>query len=86
MFKRRDPRYEESFTRQMIRKFDSPLGRFLYSRRMGIVEPVFGNIRNALGLKHFSYRGKVKVDVQWKLFCMVHNMKKLFRFAPAFAG
>jgi hypothetical protein len=28
----------------------------------------------------------VKVDIQWKLFCMVHNMKKLFRFAPVFAG
>jgi transposase len=86
LFKRRDPRYTESFTQQMIRKFDSPLGRFLYSRRMGIVEPVFGNIRNALGLKHFSFRGKVKVDIQWKLFCLVHNMKKLFRFAPALAG
>jgi transposase len=86
LFKRRDPDFKESFTQQMIRKFDSPLGRFLYSRRMGIVEPVFGNIRNALGLKQFSLRGKVKVDIQWKLFCIVHNLKKLSRFAPAFAA
>jgi hypothetical protein len=53
---------------------------------MGIVEPVFGNIRNALGLKQFSFRGKIKVDIQWKLFCIVHNLKKLSRFAPAFAA
>jgi transposase len=84
-FRKRDPDFKESFTQQMIRKFDSPLGRFLYSRRMGIIEPVFGNIRNALGLIKFSFRGKIKVDIQWKLFCIVHNLKKLSRFAPAFA-
>jgi transposase len=86
IFERRDPNVKETFTQQMIRKFDSDRGRFLYSRRMGIVEPVFGNLRNALGLKQFSFRGKVKVDIQWKLFCIVHNLKKLSRFAPAFAA
>jgi transposase len=85
LFNKRDPSFKETFTQQMIRKFDSKKGRYLYSRRMGIVEPVFGNIRNALGLKHFSLRGKFKVDIQWKLFCIVHNLKKVFRFAPAFA-
>jgi hypothetical protein len=86
LFERRDPSFKETFTQQMIKKFDSDLGRFLYSRRMGIVEPVFGNIRNALGLKQFSLRGKTKVDIQWKLFCIVHNLKKVFRFAPALAA
>jgi hypothetical protein len=85
LFRGRDPTFEESFTQKMIRKFDSARGRFLYSRRMGIIEPVFGNIRNALGLKQFSLRSKAKVDIQWKLFCIVHNLKKLSRFAPAFA-
>lgn len=85
LFEKRDPNVKETFTQQMIRKFDSAKGRFLYSRRMGIVEPVFGNIRNALGLKQFLLRGKAKVDIQWKLFCIVHNLKKVFRFAPAFA-
>ena len=85
LFERRDPNVKETFTQQMIRKFDSKRGRFIYSRRMGIVEPVFGNIRNALGLKQFSFRGKTKVDIQWKLFCIVHNLKKIFRFVPACA-
>jgi transposase len=69
----------------MIEKFDSEQGRHYYSRRMGTVDPVFANIRNNLGLDRFSHRGKDKVDAQWKLFCIVHNMKKLFRYAPAYA-
>jgi hypothetical protein len=85
LFYRRDPNFKESFTQKMIKKFDSKKGRFLYSRRMGIVEPVFGNIRNAIGLKRFTVRGKIKVDIQWKLFCIVHNMKKVFRYSPLFA-
>ena len=86
LFEKRDPNFKETFTQQMIKKFDSKRGRFLYSRRMGIVEPVFGNIRNAIGLTHFSLRGKAKVDIQWKLFCIVHNLKKIFRCSPAFAA
>ena len=71
----------------MIEKFDTDTGRFIYSRRMGIVEPVFGNIRNKYKFDRFTVRSKVKVDIQWKLACIVHNIGKLFKFAsnPAFA-
>ncbi|MBU1168316.1 MAG: transposase [Proteobacteria bacterium] len=41
---------------------------------MGTVEPFFANIRNAIGLDRFTLRGKKKVVIQWKLFCMVHNI------------
>ena len=85
LFRHRVKGYPESFTQKMIRKFDTPLGRHTYSRRMGIVEPVFANICHTTGLDYFSVRGKVKVDIQWKLFCMVHNISKLFRFSPRFA-
>lgn len=40
------------------------------------MEPVFGNLRHSKGLNRFMLRGKVKVDVQWKLFCLVHNIEK----------
>lgn len=76
---------QDSFTSKMIKRFDSALGRHYYSRRMGTVEPVFGNIRHNIGLDHFSHRGRDKVDAQWKLFCLVHNMKKLFRYSPQYA-
>ena len=64
----------------MIERFDSGRGRFYYSRRMGTVEPVFANIRHTLGLNRFTLRGRVKVDTQWKLFCLVHNIGKLARY------
>lgn len=71
---------KESFTSQMIKQFDTPMGRHIYSRRMGTVEPVFANIRNALGLDRFTLRGKKKVNIQWNLYCMVHNIGKIAKF------
>lgn len=70
----------------MIRKVESELGRFLYGMRMGIVEPVFGNLRHMLGLRRFTLRGKDKVNVQWLLFVVVHNIHKAHRFGLAGAG
>lgn len=74
-----------SFTQRMIRKIDGWKGRMLYGFRIGIVEPVFGNIKNNLGLFRFTLRGKLKVDIQWKLFNIVHNIKKIFRYGHATA-
>jgi len=68
----------------MIEKFDTNKGRFIYSRRMGIVEPVFANLRNKFGLTRFSLRSKAKVDIQWKLASIVHNMSKVFRYGVDF--
>ncbi|MDI6809970.1 MAG: IS1182 family transposase [Candidatus Eisenbacteria bacterium] len=76
---------EKSYTQRMIERFDTLRGRFLYSRRLGIVEPVFANICHARGLNRFTLRGKVKVDIQWKLFSMVHNIVKIVRYGPRFA-
>ena len=56
---------------------DSPLGRRLYSQRMGTVEPVFANIRHNKRLHRFNLRGKSKVNTQWHLYCLVHNIEKL---------
>lgn len=67
----------ESHTDRMKRRIDSPVGRALYGRRLGIVEPVFGNLRHNKKLNRFTLRGRLKVDVQWKLFCLVHNIEKL---------
>ena len=58
-------------------KLDSEAGRRLYGRRLGTVELVFANIRYNKGLDRFTLRGRHKVDTQWKLYCMVHNIEKL---------
>ncbi|MBM3273210.1 IS1182 family transposase [Candidatus Kaiserbacteria bacterium] len=67
----------ETYTEKMKKRIDSVHGRYQYSRRLGTVEPVFANICNTLGLRRFSHRGKAKVNAQWMMFCMVHNIGKL---------
>ena len=44
---------------------------------MATVEPVFANLRHNKGLRRFTLRGQKKVDGQFKLFCLVHNIEKL---------
>ena len=66
----------------MKQKIDSEHGRQLYSRRMWVIEPVFGNIKGNKRLDRFSLRGKAKVTGQWLLYCMVHNIEKLWRYGP----
>ncbi len=67
----------ESYTDKMKRRIDSPEGRTQYGRRFATVEPVFGNLRHNKRLNRFTLRGRKKVDAQWKLFCLVHNIEKL---------
>jgi hypothetical protein len=71
------PDRAESYTRQMQRRLDTPEGRAQYGRRFATVEPVFANLRHNKGLARFTLRGRTKVDGQWKLFCLVHNIEKL---------
>jgi transposase len=61
----------------MKERVDSKEGKLYYSHRMSVVEPVFGNIGTNKGLKRFSLRGEEKVNGQWKLFCLIHNIEKL---------
>lgn len=61
---------------RMKRKFDTLYGRFVYNKRIAIVEPVFGNLRNK-GMYRFTLRGKKKVNTQWQLFGLVHNIEKM---------
>jgi transposase len=74
-------------TQRMKERIDSDEGKRLYGQRFATVEPVFGNIRHNKRLNRFTLRGQQKVDGQWKLFCMVHNIEKLanhgFAMPPA---
>ena len=63
-------------------KVDSDKGRRIYPQRIAIVEPVFTNIRTHKMLNWITLRGKIKVNIQWMLYCMVHNMGKIMRYAP----
>ena len=69
-----------TFTDWMKHRVDSPQGKHIYSHRMSIVEPVFGNIGTNKKLSRFSLRGKEKVQSQWQLFCLIHNLEKLHHY------
>ncbi|NOY73413.1 MAG: IS1182 family transposase [Gammaproteobacteria bacterium] len=70
-------RGKANYTDWMKRRVDSDYGKQIYSYRMSVVEPVFGNINSNKKLNRFSLRGKEKVQGQWRLFCLVHNIEKL---------
>lgn len=64
----------------MKQRVDSQQGKAIYSHRMSMVEPVFGNIGSNKDLNRFSLRGKKKVQGQWRLYCLVHNIEKLANY------
>lgn len=68
-----------SYLDLMKQKIDSEAGRKIYSRRMWTIEPVFGNICSNKRLNRISLRGEVKATAQWLLYCMVHNIEKLWK-------
>jgi transposase len=72
----RSEKTKESPIEKMRRKFDTLFGRFIYNKRIAIVEPVFGNLKNK-GMNRFTLRGKQKVNTQWQLFSLVHNIEKM---------
>lgn len=68
------------YTDWMKERIDSAAGKVIYSQRMRVVEPVFANITTNKRLRRFSLRGQRKVQGQWQLFCLVHNIEKLKNF------
>jgi len=65
---------------EMKAKIDTDQGKQIYARRLGIVEPVFANICVQKRMHRFTLRSKLKVDVQWRLFALVHNIGKIHAF------
>ena len=64
----------------MKAKIDSEQGKRIYARRLGIVEPVFANVCVHKHMNRLTLRSKSKVDVQWRLFALVHNLGKIHTF------
>jgi transposase len=65
------------FTERMKAAIDSERRRRLYGRRIATVEPVFANFRHNKRLDRFTLRSTPKVNAQWQLYCLVHNIEKL---------
>jgi len=70
---------QASLKERMTRKLQTVKGRREYSKRKETVEPVFGQIKEARGLRRFSLRGLQAAAAEWSLICLTHNLLKLFR-------
>lgn len=68
-----------SIIQQMREKLATVAGKATYKLRKSVVEPVFGQIKEARGFRRFSFRGLVKVTAEWELVAWTHNLLKLFR-------
>ena len=64
---------------QMRVKLQTVAGQAIYALRKAIVEPVFGQIKGTRGFRRFSFRGLRKVQAEWQVSCLTHNLLKLFR-------
>jgi transposase len=64
---------------RMARKLRTKKGGERYARRKGMVEPVFGQIKQGRGFRQFLLRGKKKMRSEWRLVSLTHNLLKLWR-------
>ena len=69
----------KTFPETMRERLRSPEGHAIYKLRKQIVEPVFGQIKEARRIRAFLLRGLGKVQAEWQLICATHNLLKLFR-------
>jgi transposase len=65
---------------RMAAKVRTPEGRAVYARRKVIVEPVFGQIKEARGFRRFLLRGLAQIRGEWRLVCLTHNLLKIWRY------
>ena len=70
-------------TRLMRKKIDDDGFETPYRLRKQVVEPVFGQIKQARGFRQFLLRGVKKVRAEWAMICTTHNLLKLFTLAKA---
>jgi transposase len=69
---------------RMRAKLGTESGRAVYAQRKTIVEPVFGQIKEARGFRRFLLRGLAKVRGEWRLVCLTHNLLKIWRYGSGF--
>ena len=63
---------------RMMRKLQTKAGRAVYAARKCVVEPVFGQIKQARGIRQFLLRGIRKIRGEWALVCLTHNILRLY--------
>jgi transposase len=77
---------ELSPKQRMARKLRTRQGKTIYAKRKGIIEPIFGQIKQVRGFRQFLLRGLAKIRAEWRLVCLTHNLLKLHREVVSVSG
>ena len=83
------PAEAASVIEKMREKLRTQEGHAVYKQRKAVIEPVFGQIKEARGIRRFSFRGLEKVLAEWDIICLTHNLLKLLHAGtgrPAISG
>ncbi len=67
--------------KKMQQKLQTPTGQILYAFRKHIVELVFGQMKDVVGIRKFLLRGVAKVRAEWQLICLTHKVLRVLRRA-----
>jgi transposase len=71
---------------KMRAKLKTTSGRAIYARRKAIVEPVYGQIKEARGFRRFLLRGLDQIRGEWRRVCLTHNLLKIWRYGSRILG
>ena len=72
------PGPEATAKERMAHRLKTEVGKALYKLRKQTVEPVFGIIKEVMGFRRFTLRGRAKVSLEWTLVCVSYNLKRMF--------
>jgi transposase len=73
-------RQQEHLLRRHRDKMGSETANAYMKQRAAVVEPVFGILKEHLGLRRFLRRGLENVRAEWQLLCAAYNLRKLWRY------
>jgi len=63
---------------QQEKRKDPVMKAWLRQRKV-IIEPAFATIKQAMGFRRWTVRGRENVSTQWALVCTAFNLKKLYQ-------
>jgi len=75
-----------SISEIMTHRLETAAGKALYKLREQTVEPVFGIVKEVLGFRRFSMRGKEKANIEWDLVSISANIKRLHKLGMSFGA
>ena len=79
-------RPQDQLLRRHREKMSGDTAKAYMKQRSAVVEPVFGILKEQLGLTRFLRRGLTNVRAEWHLLCAAYNLRKLWKHRTQIVG